>query len=302
LGPFALWIQTLTFVLNLRRRLRDIAPDVTYSRELYTFGFGSVPGLHVWEAHALPSSDWAWRIIRSLDRIVTLTSASKERLVAKGVSADRILVEPDAVDPALFDAAPSREDARHGLDIGDDEFLCLYTGKFTTMNMPKGVDESVAAVRALRSEGRKVRLLAVGGTPEELGRYTSSVGDGIEFLGHQPQKDLKRFYAAADLLLMPFPYTKHYAYFMSPLKLFEYLMSGVPMVVTDLQSVREIVGDAEAFIAKPGDVASLVVEIRRAMDAPEDARARADAAWKLSSKYTWTERARRIAAWLPTSV
>ncbi|MBU1349023.1 glycosyltransferase, partial [Patescibacteria group bacterium] len=121
-------------------------------------------------------------------------------------------------------------------------------------------------------------------------------------LGHQPQKDLKRFYAAADLLLMPFPYTKHYAYFMSPLKLFEYLMSGVPMVVTDLQSVREIVGDAEAFIAKPGDVASLVVEIRRAMDAPEDARARADAAWKLSSKYTWTERARRIAAWLPTSV
>jgi glycosyltransferase involved in cell wall biosynthesis len=298
LGPFGLWIQTATFVMNLRKRLRSNRPDVVYSRELYTFGFGALPGTKVWESHALPKSRWAWRLIRTLDKVVTLTNASKERLVAKGVPSVRVHVEPDAVDPDLFTAMPSKEEARRSLDIASDDFLCLYTGKFTTMGMPKGLDESIDAVSALRRQGKCIRLLAVGGTPEELRSYSPAAGEGIGFLGHQKQSGLKRFYAAADLLLMPFPHTEHYAYFMSPLKLFEYLMSGVPMVVTDLPSVREIVSEKEAFIAKPGDADSLRVEISRAMDDPESARNRAEAAHRLSLKFTWIERARRIASWI----
>jgi len=115
-------------------------------------------------------------------------------------------------------------------------------------------------------------------------------------MGHQPQATLGKFYAAADLLLMPFPYTEHYAYYMSPLKLFEYLMSGVPMIATDLPSVREILSEKSAFIAKPGDVDSLVTEIAKVVDQPEEAKSRALEAKRLSAQYTWIERARRICA------
>lgn len=299
LGKAGFWIQTFTFLWSLRRALREAPPSVVYSRELWLFAFPGVPGRHAWESHALPASVLARRLARRLGRIVTLTAASRRRLVEDdGIPEGRVLVEPDAVDPALFMEAPSRDVARSRLGIPAASYVCLYTGKFTTMGMPKGLDESVAAVRRLAEEGRGVQLVAVGGTPEELARYAPQASDRVRLVGHQPQRTLKDWYAAADLLLMPFPHTEHYAYYMSPLKLFEYLRSGKPMIVTDLPSVREIVSESSAFFAAPGDAASLAAEIRRAMDDPSDAAVRAGRAAELSERYTWAERARRIAAFL----
>jgi glycosyltransferase involved in cell wall biosynthesis len=295
LGRIGLWIQTSTFLWSLRKELRRLKPDVVFSRELYVFGAPGIPGKRVWESHALHRSWWATRIAKSLDAIVTLTRASRDRLVESGVVADRVIVESDAVDPKMFEKKYDRQAVRRELGIPEDAYVCLYTGKFTTMNMSKGLDESIEAVERLSRNGKNILLLAVGGTPQELERYSEKASSVVRLLGHQPQATLGKFYAVADLLLMPFPYTEHYAYYMSPLKLFEYLMSGVPMVATDLPSVREIVSESSAFIAKPGDVESLEKEIRLAVDQPEEGKRRGEAAKQLSTRYTWMERARRIA-------
>jgi glycosyltransferase involved in cell wall biosynthesis len=296
LGPAAQWIQTVTFVGRLWQALGRASFDVVYSRELFIFLLGDRANRaqRVWESHRIHTSWFARRAMKRMDRIVTLTNASRERLVAMGFQNEQILVEPDAVDPRLFDAMPSRADARKALDVGEDEFLCLYTGKFTTMGMEKGIEESIHAVQSLQAAGLAIRLLAVGGTRDELERYAIYRGEGIELRGHMPQRELKTLYAAADVLLMPFPFTEHFAYYMSPLKLFEYLMSGVPMIVTDLPSVREIVDEQSAFIAKPGDAASLAACIREAMDYPDEAQTKAAAAQRIAGQYTWEERARRI--------
>ncbi len=298
LGPVGLWIQTATFLFSLRKELNTFKPDVVFSRELYVFGISGIPGKHVWESHALHHSSWTKKIMRSLDGIVTLTSASKKKIVEIGVEATKVFVEPDAVDPKLFETTFDPSAIRKELGIPESDFVCLYTGKFTTMGMSKGLDEAIEAVNRLGDQGQKIQLLAVGGTPDEILKYKPWATDRVRFRGHQPQSMLGKFYAAADLLLMPFPYTEHYAYYMSPLKLFEYLMSGVPMVATDLPSVREIVSEKSAFIAKPGDAESLAMEIRMAMDYPEEAKRRADEAKRLSSRYTWQERARRIAEFI----
>ncbi len=298
LGRIGHWIQLATFILNLRKQLADFQPNAIYSRELYVFGVSRLPGLHVWESHSLHHSPWAARIVRGLDAIITLTKAASDRLKKQGIPENKLLVEGDAVDPALFSDMPSRDEARAALGIDPGTFLCLYTGKFRTMGMGKGLDESAAAIKELRAEGRDVQLRAVGGTVEDLAAAAALREEGITFEGHRPQRELKNEYAAADLLLMPFPYTEHYAFYMSPLKLFEYLMSGVPMVVTDLPSVREVVDEQSAFVAKPGDVPSLVACIRQAMDQPEVGRTRAAAAKALAPRYTWDARARRIADWI----
>ncbi|QQR60712.1 glycosyltransferase family 4 protein [Candidatus Uhrbacteria bacterium] len=296
LGRIGLWIQTSTFLWSLRKELRRLKPDVVFSRELYVFGVPGIPGKRVWESHALHHSWWATKIAKSLDTIVTLTKASKDRLVESGVDAARIAVESDAVDPKMFERKYDRSEVRRELGIDADTYVCLYTGKFTTMNMSKGLDESIEAIDRLAKKGKKILLLAVGGTPQELERYSVKADTSVRLLGHQPQATLGKFYAAADLLLMPFPYTEHYAYYMSPLKLFEYLMSGVPMVATDLPSVREIVSEASAFIAKPGDIDSLETEIQKAIDRPDEARQKALEAKRISAHYTWIERAKRICA------
>ena len=47
---------------------------------------------------------------------------------------------------------------------------------------------------------------------------------------------------------MPFPDTKHYAYYMSPIKMFEYMASGRPIIATDLPSIREVLNDSNALL------------------------------------------------------
>ncbi len=297
LGHLGLWIQTFTFVRNLQRAFRTWNPDVVYSRELYVFLL-PMPGMRIWESHALHHGWIAKRVLRSLDGVVTLTSSSREGLEKLGIATEDIFVEPDAVDPMLFEYQVDRATARAKLGIQDSEALCLYTGKFLTMGMPKGLDEAIMAIRKLRAQGRRIRLLAVGGTKEELERYRKDAEDGIELMGHQPQRELGAFYAAADVLLMPFPWTEHYAYYMSPLKLFEYLWSGIPMIVTDLPSVRDIVDERMTWFAKPGDTDSLAEMILAVIDNPAEAHRRADTAKLVAKKYTWFERAGRIATWL----
>ena len=108
LGPLGLWIQTATFTRNLSRRLAAFAPDVTYSRELYTFS-RYVPGKHVWESHSLHAGNWAKRIMRSLDGIVTLTNASRDRI--RAIEEDAILLAQRRVD--------QRREARVAFDPRD---------------------------------------------------------------------------------------------------------------------------------------------------------------------------------------
>lgn len=294
MGPIGFWVQTFSFVLALRAYVTALQPAVVYSRELYALVWPWPRVRRVWESHSLHRS-WAARfIVRKLDLVVTLTKESAKRLHDLGVKEGHLLVEPDAVDPRLFERMPTREEARQALNILPDEWLCLYVGKFTTMGAPKGLEESIAAVRALRKEGRRIRLLAVGGTTQELSKYAPLQEEGIQLLGHQPQASLKRFYAAGDAVLMPFPYTSHYAFFMSPLKLFEYLMSGLPIVTSDLPSVREIVTEKEAFFVEPGSIASLQATLAQMMDHPKETEARSKHSRTLAEKYTWFERAKRI--------
>lgn len=293
-GRIGFFLQTISFILALRARIRRIQPDVVYSRELFALVWSYSGARRVWESHAIHRSSLAAWLARRLDLVVTLTQESARQFFDLGLVKERVFVEPDAVDPALFSSMPSRETAREVLGVSSDEALCLYVGKFTTMGMPKGLEESIEAINILRSEGKKIRLLAVGGTPEELQKYAPFAGDGVTFLGHQPQTELKRFYAAGDIALMPFPYTRHYAFFMSPLKLFEYLMSGLPIVASDLPSVREILSEKEAYLPEPGSVPALAQALCYILSHSEEARAKALRSQELALRYTWQARAQRI--------
>src|SRR5687768_718169 len=125
LGRIGLWIQTSTFLWSLRKELHRFKPDVVFSRELYVFGVPGIPGKRVWESHALHHSSWATKIAKSLDTIVTLTKASKDRLVESGVASDRVIVEPDAVDPKMFEHVYDHATIRREFGIPHDAYICL---------------------------------------------------------------------------------------------------------------------------------------------------------------------------------
>ena len=95
----------------------------------------------------------------------------------------------------------------------------------------------------------------------------------------------------SDVLLMVYPNTEHYAHFMSPLKLFEYMASGVHIVTSDLPSVREVLDNNSASFFVPDDVASLEKALLNVYENPDSSKEKALEALQEVSKYTWDKRA-----------
>ena len=95
--------------------------------------------------------------------------------------------------------------------------------------------------------------------------------------------------------MAPFPVSEHYAYFMSPLKLFEYMAAGVPIVATDLPSIREILHHKEnAWLIEPGNPQALAEGIQYLLEDPVFAEHLARGAKRDVQQYTWERRAAAI--------
>jgi glycosyltransferase involved in cell wall biosynthesis len=108
---------------------------------------------------------------------------------------------------------------------------------------------------------------------------------------------------AFDVCTLPSPWTPFFAYYTSPLKLFEYMVSGTPIVASDLPAFTEIIThEQSALLFPPSDSQALAAALRRLRDDPAlggqlAARARQDA-----NQYTWRARAETLLAFAEEGV
>jgi len=93
---------------------------------------------------------------------------------------------------------------------------------------------------------------------------------------------------------MPFPFNEHYAYFMSPLKMFEYMASQRPIVATNLPSTREVLNENNAVLVEPDDSEKLAKGIKKVLDNKELSQKIAEQAYLDVKKYTWEKRVKDI--------
>jgi len=120
------------------------------------------------------------------------------------------------------------------------------------------------------------------------------IEDKVLLLEKVDRPCLAIYQKACDLLLMPFPFTKHFAYYMSPLKMFEYMASKRPIVASDLPSIREILSEKNAFIVKPDDPKDLAEGIENILNNKELSKKISEQAFLDVKRYTWGKRAERI--------
>ena len=261
----------------------------------------------VYEAHVMPKRGRRWllqQIVRhpALRLVVVLTSFIRERFVELGFTAEKSIVLPDAVDLSLFEGLPSKEECQRRLGLPLDRMIVGYIGRFRTMEMEKGIPELVQAVAHLSPfDGREPLLLCVGGPMDVVPAYLdlahrfSVIEDRLRFVDRVPNKEVPLWIRACDVVTIPWPWTEFSAYFTSPLKLFEYMAAGVPIVATDLPSIREVLRNREnAWLVEPGNPKALAEGIRRTLSDVELAARIGRQAREDVEQYTWTERVRRI--------
>lgn len=295
IGPLAFWLQTWTFARSVKKYLRTASADWIYGRdELVLNQLQELPAgarLAV-ELHALPSGRYA-KLLQRADRIIVITRAIKDGLVGQGITAAKIFVAADAVDLAAYAGLLDKNMARTQLGLSASEHRAVYTGHPYAW---KGVYALAEASRYL-TNGWRVQLVGgVAGDLTPLRRFVQAQRlDRVEILPHQSRPDLLQYVAAADVVVLPnSAKTEISRLYTSPLKLFEYLAAGRPIVASDLPSIREVVSEREVIFVKPDDPQDLARGIRQAVEQPQEDRVAAARA--LVKKYTWEVRARSILA------
>ncbi len=296
-------VQTLTYMLALFMLMLFRRADIYYSRDVLTLVALSLIKPRrklVYEAHALAQSrlsSWLQSVcVRRVGLVVAITGHLAARLRERG--AQRLIVEHDGFRDQRFAALPNRDSARRALNLPAEAFIVGYVGRLHTLSMSKGVDTLIEAIAA---SDRPISLCLVGG-PDEMAAQLRAHwrAQGLPearffYAGQVPPDEVPRYLAAFDVCALPLPFTEHFAYHASPLKLFEYMRAGRAILASDLPAIAEVVCHEEtALLAPPNDVAAFAIALIRLYE-DEALRARLGAAAQAqSAQYTWSARAARI--------
>jgi glycosyltransferase involved in cell wall biosynthesis len=187
-----------------------------------------------------------------------------------------------------------------GLDNHLGKITLGYVG---TVDQMRGVDDVFKALRFLPDQ---IRLRIVGRIPDSNGSEgmpawlsdllrDPAIANRVEFHSPVPYSQVAAEIDACDLVLQPAGLNAHASRYAAPLKLFDYMARGKPILAAGVPCHLELLQDGmNARIYKPGDPQDLASEIMTLVNQPLQAEAIAKAAWEQSANYTYQARAKRI--------
>lgn len=221
--------------------------------------------VHYWTPWHEPGRWLVRQIIREFCNTcdqVTTVAAGMEALLREYAVAAPVEVIPNDVDLGDFLNA-SGDGVREELGLAADEAFLLSVSRLAA---EKNLTFLLDAVTPLLGQGAPVRMVFVGDGPlrPELERRVRDAGltDRVIFTGRLPHPQTARYYAAADLFLMP-SITE-----VNPLTIGEALAAGTPVAAVDSFSAREAMVDGHDGVIAPLDLEAYRHAIRGLLEAP----------------------------------
>ncbi len=182
----------------------------------------------------------------------------------------------------------------------EEPFIC-YTGQLYRW---KGLDTLVMAMDYLQSPAK---LIIVGGRPNpepvdltEMAElrdliHASRRAQDVVLTGFVEPHQVRRYQEQCQAAVLTLSDELVPRYCNSPLKLFEYMALGKPIVATRLPAIEEVLSDGEnALLVEPGNPKALAQAIDRILGDPELAHRLGQKAFEDAQRYSWDERARAI--------
>jgi glycosyltransferase involved in cell wall biosynthesis len=283
--------------LAARRRSTDIA----YCRDVLGAVAAAEIGYDVvFEAHGLAARPWLERLGRrlaaspSLRRLVAISSALARELEMRALTprCGDVVVAADGADPP-GDAAPCPPP--RGFVAGRPN-----VGYVGNLYAGRGIE----LILTLAEREPDLRFHLVGGHADDLRRWQARCRlPNVVFHGFAPPSELFRFYQHLDVVLMPFASGggnlrngEDTHRWMSPMKMFEYMAAGVPIVSTDLPVLREVLDhERNALLVPDGSIEDWQQAVKRLVTTPAlGRRLRAAARADVIEHFTWDRRANRV--------
>jgi glycosyltransferase involved in cell wall biosynthesis len=271
----------------LRRLVRGRRIDIVHSHEYKTNLLAlllarreaviAMSTVHGWFGLDTIRERFYWagdkRLLRRFPRLVAVSGALGDELVAAGCKPDHISVVPNGIDHVAFARVPGRRaQMRQSLGLADDEMVVGGVGR---LEYQKRFEQLMEAVAAIRGRFPRVKLLIAGdGTlRDELAaaRDRLQLGDRCALLGHRT--DVPDLHHAFDVFVQASDREG------SPNVLLEAMALETPIVATDVGGTRELIIDAvHGLIVPPMRTDLLASGIERVFADPDGTHARACAA------------------------
>jgi glycosyltransferase involved in cell wall biosynthesis len=226
--------------------------------------------------------DWQCRtadVLVSPSRAILPGWLPEDRIVELEWGADTERFRPGAEGPVPFVRKPG-------------SVVAVFAGAFRAWH---GAVHLVEAIRQLRARGNSsLAAVLTGDGPEGPRVRRAAEGlDGVTFTGPVAHDAMPALIAAADIGVAPFDVAAHaplsLAFYWSPLKVFEYMASGLPVVAPAIDGMSRIVGDGrEGVLYDPADPLALADALERLADASLRHRLGEGARVRAVNEYSWS--------------
>ncbi len=325
LSKVIFYAQALTYTLAIMVSALFTRSDIYYSRDMLTLFALSLMKPRkslVYEAHMLGNGRggrWLQRqVVRRVGTVIPITRKLQEDLqtligiLSPSSDGDnpaqaapenvrtKFLVAHDGIRKERFANVPTQAEARDTIGWSREAFIVGYVGRLQTMAADKGVGTLVEALKQVGDAS-----LGLVGGPDDMAEalrqhwlHIGLAGERFLYAGQVTPEKVPLYLAALDVCVIPLPWTTHFAYYTSPMKLFEYMASGRAIIASDLPSIAEVVKDEEtALLVPPTDAKALAAAINRLREDVPLRKRLADAAYnEVMAHYTWAARAKAILA------
>jgi len=278
---------------------RQAQGDVVF----YTRDETLLPLLHyfskkvIWEAHNLPQrKSWYLKYWQRCDNVITISQGLKNELVKLGIASEKILVAPDGVDLNKFKNQNSKIKIKEELNLPLDKNIVMYTGHLYDWK-GAGVLLEVARNSQFSFFNFQTLFVFVGGTESDVKKFRDEARglDNVVIVGYRPPAEIPQWLKAADVLVLPNSAKKEISsLYTSPLKMFEYMAAGNPIVATNLPSIIEVLNESNAVLVDPDNSESLAQGIKFVLENNDQARALTDKAYQDVQNYSWQKRGEKI--------
>jgi len=224
------------------------------------------------------------------DALLAVSQGVKAYAVANGADLDRTFIIPNAADPFRFHPAVSAEPVE-GID---GSFAIGFVGSLKPWH---GIDILLEAFRRLLRRSPDYHLLIVGDGP--LKDWLKStiqechLERAVTLTGAVSHDRIPGLIQRLDVAVAPYPFMEDF--YFSPLKLFEYMAMGKPIVASRIGQLEEVVRHGETgLLVQPGDPDALVEQIERLRFDQSLREAIGRAAALQARNYTWETNAGKV--------
>lgn len=280
------YIQAISFLWALRNKpIPHNTLIITRNTEI-VWWYGRKGYKVFYDAHNFPvHGTWFLKLLlKNTSGIIANSGGTSEAFRRVGFT--NVLAAPNAVDLTEFNDTTVQKRNKLGLPPWS---IVMYVGHLYAW---KGVGVIIDAARHSKIGG--LTFVFIGGTDNDLARYRLETKNlkNVLFLGRRQHHEIPSFIKSADVLLLPnIPSTQESMLYTSPIKMFEYMTSGVPIVASDLPSIREVLNDKNAILVKAGDSGALLHGVETALN---NGYPLAMQAQKDVQVYSWNLRAKKI--------